>query len=487
MGKTSSCQADVDCIIRRLRGKETPYTPAPPRPTPVIPQSHEEEKSEPITAIETKLKSSYQEFSQQPHPDNASAVAHERLVRSIDQLQTSLCAKDQELAEAKESARVAKASMGQMEKELSEARSQHKTAPEQMASMQEELMALRDERLLWEEERKKLETAAEQERLRRRSETSTSTGQFVRLAMNCKQLEEEIHSLKCEKAATARQCTQMKELNEETNTFLAEEREKRRSAEEALASSQQATQGLLNTIEEHKATIRALTAEKTEASRKEAEFSGKITELNLAVAKNIAALEDLSVSFKSAEESRSALRLQLEHEKRSLHEAQEKTAQSQREKEVADARVKEVEELLITKVQTMSDLEEQLGEAIANGEDLEHKVTAAEQHIKDLTSDLQTMTKERDELHEKAMALEQRLVRATNENAELKKRSEVCELLKKCIADASSHAHAILRTLDHGQKPSRIAPHHANEELSLVSAEPERSLFEEQFEQHELF
>ena len=168
-----------------------------------------------------------------------------------------------------------------------------------------------------------------------------------------------------------------------------------------------------------------------------------------------------------------------------MHEAQEKALLLQREKEASDIRVKEVEELLITKLQTISDLEEQLGEAVANGEDLEHRALSSEQNAENLTLELQKLSEARDELHEKTVTLEQRLSRTTTENAELKKRTESFDRLKKSISEASSHAHAILRTLDHGPKPSRSSFQPIDDQL--IAPEQERSLFEEHFEQHELF
>jgi chromosome segregation ATPase len=297
--------------------------------------------------------------------------------------------------------------------------------------------------------------------------------------MNCKQLEEEVHSLKCERAATTRQFALIKELNEEAQKAIIIERDKVRSTQEALEISNRTVQESIGTIAEQKNQVQALLSQKEEGLRHEGELSAKITELNTALAKEKTAFEDLSIALKAAEESRTALHLQLEQERRSAQEAAQQAAMAMREKEAAEHRVKEVEELLIAKVQTMSDLEEQLGEAITDGEAFESRALCAEENVKGLTADLQKMTEGRDELHQRGLALEQQLAKASTENAELKKRSESFERLKKSVLEASSHAHAILKTFGSSPKSRPIAEDFAEEQ--------ERPLFEEHFEQHELF
>ena len=92
---------------------------------------------------------------------------------------------------------------------------------------------------------------------------------------------------------------------------------------------------------------------------------------------------------------------------------------------------------------------------------------------------MQQLTEARDTFREKALSLEQQLGRSVSENTDLKKRTELFERLKKSSIEASSHAQAILRVLGHSNKPQ------PSEEVSY--REPDRSLFEEHFEQHELF
>jgi DNA repair exonuclease SbcCD ATPase subunit len=304
--------------------------------------------------------------------------------------------------------------------------------------------------------------------------------------MSTKQLEEETQSLRCERAATIRQFNQLRDLHEGTRKTLELEREKLQQKEEALAESATTIQGLIDTIEAQKKNLEILAAEKEISANQETDLLSQISQASASLVQEKATCDALSISLKAANDSFHSLSLQLEQERHVLHDMDERCSLLNKEKETAEARVREVEELLITKIQSISDLEEELGDAIARGDDMEHRVHVSEQRAEGLTDDLQTTKQERDSLHEKGLQLEQHLGRMTTENAELKKRTEIFERLKKGITEASFHAHAILRACDTGPKPlsARAFP---GEELSVNPPEHERSLFEERFEQHELF
>lgn len=117
-------------------------------------------------------------------------------------------------------------------------------------------------------------------------------------------------------------------------------------------------------------------------------------------------------------------------------------------------------------------------------DDGEHRAAASERHAAALAEELQKSVEARDALHEKALKLEQQLGRTTTENAELKKRTEAYERLKKTLSDASAQAHTLLRTLDPGAKPA-LSISSLVEELCIKPQE--RPVSEERFEQHELF
>ena len=489
MEQTTCCQTDVESIMRRLKGGNTPYTQPKPQLSPL--PSTSSEVSELKTIVKTlgaKLKDAYQELADNNAALSSSEQIQHSLKQAIEQLKASLSSKTQEFETAENELQQRSLTIEQLERDLVNVRSKASTplpSPD-LANLRDELLAIRAEQLNWHEERKRLETLLEQEHHKGRSETSNTNGQLVRLAMGCKQLEEEIHSLKCERAATLRQFNQYKDLSEESQKALAAEREKGHEREEALASSTRTIQELLDTIEKNKTAINALNEAQEEAAHKEDSLLAEISLERASLAKEKAACEALSISLNAANESFHALSSQLEQERRLFHETDEKCMLFQKEKEAADTRVKEVEELLIIKLQTISDLEEQLGEAITQCDDTEHRAVNSEEGAARLAEDLHKMTEARDSLHDKGLKLEQQLGRTSAENAELKKRSEAFERMKKVIVEASSHAHAILRTLDGSTKPTP-AISQLVEELSIHPQEQERSLFEERFEQHELF
>jgi chromosome segregation ATPase len=488
MDQTACCQPSVESIMRRLRGQGTPYTPPviahtpPPAAPPVYKDTTEvEELKQAVKALGAKLKGTYDELATKEASLQASAQTNQELADSLQQLQAVLNAKEQELSKIASGGRQTTTALQEAKAALAELQNKESVPLSELNALKEEIAALKSKEEGWQEEKRTLETFLERERQQRRSDGSNTNGQLVRLAMTCKQLEEETHSLQCERAATLRQFNQTKEQLEETLRTLSSEQQLKAAAETLVESGKRAIEELQHTIEAHVASIHTLTVEKDAAAQRESSYLSTISELNVAVAKGRASIEALNASLATAEESRTSLHLQLEQEKHTLKEAQESLTKALKEKEAADARVKEVEELLITKLQNITELEEQLGEALSSGEDFEHRALTAEENIKTLNEDLKKLTEARDELHEKSLKLEQQLGRSTTENTELKKRMETFERLKKSVAEASSHAHAILRTLGHGPKPQ------PSEEIVYKEPEPERSLFEEHFEQHELF
>jgi chromosome segregation ATPase len=485
MDQTACYQPDVESIMRRLRGQGTPYTP--PIVTQTTPQAvHKngqevDELKQAVKALGAKLKATYDELATKEASLRVSAQRNQELADSLQQLQAALNTKEQELAAVASGERQTTLALQQTKAALAELQGTETAPLSEVAALKDEIAQLKAKEGGLQEAKRAFETSLERERQQRKSEGSNTNGQLVRLAMTCKQLEEETHALQCERAATLRQFNQTKEQLEEALQTLSSERELKTTAEGLVESGKQTIQELQRAFEAHVASIHTLTIEKEAAAQREASYLATISELNVTIAKGRASVEALNASLTTAEESRTALHHQLEQEKHALREAHESQARAVKEREAADARVKEVEELLITKLQTITELEEQLGEALSRGEDLEHRALTAEENVARLTTDVQKLTEARDELHEKGLKLEQQLGRSTTENSELKKRMETFERLKKSVAEASSHAHAILRTLGHGPKPQ------PNEEVSYREPEPERSLFEEHFEQHELF
>lgn len=487
MGQTACCQADVESIMRRLRGSQTPYTPpAAPMPT-VSPSSEVAELKTIVKTMGARLKEAYQELTDAKEALLTSEQSQQRSQEAVTQLQASLTSKEQELASA--GSRLAQTSLllEKADHDLAALRSTKSAAPSpDLALLREELLALRSEQLSWQEERKRLEAVLEHERQRGRSDTSNTNGQLVRLAMSCKQLEEEVHSLQCERAATLRQFNQIKELLDDSDKALAGEREKRQEREEALAASTKTIQELIDALEKSKTTVASLTEGKEAAQQLEAALRSQIAIETANLAQEKAGCEALATSLKAANDSFRALTSQLEQERRLFHETEERCMLSQKEKEAAEIRVKEVEELLIVKLQMISDLEERLGEALASCEDHEHRALTAEQHGETLAADLQKMTQARDALHEKTLAQEQQIGRLGAEQAELKKRTEAFERLKKSSADAVQHAHAIIRSFDTGPRPP-LTIGAVSDDMASSAPSQERTLFEERFEQHELF
>lgn len=490
MEQTTYSKTNVETIMQRLRGQKTPYASPKVQPIPPLLSSSSDtgELKTIVKILGTKLKEAYQALSERHDTIHSLEQVNKELSSTAEQMKESLLSKNLQLSASHTEVEEAKFTVEQLEKQLVDERAKKINPPPSpdLPLLREELLTLRSEQVTWQESRKRLESALEQERARGRSEASTSNSHLVRLAMTTKMLEEEIHSLKCERAATIRQFTQLKELNEETKKNLDGEKEKFRQKEEALAASTTTIQELIDTLEKQKKNLESLMREKEMAAEKEATLSSQISHLNSALSQEKASTSALSTSLKAANESFQSLSLQYEQERQLIHELEEKSALLLKEKETAESRVKEVEELLIAKLQSMSQLEEELGDALTRCDDLEHKVQTLEQHEKSLVEDLQKTITDRDTLREKAQELEQKLGQATTENEELKKKAELFERLKKSVAEASQHAHAILRTFGPGTKPSP-AETTPCEPLLLPSKDGERSLVEEQFEQHELF
>ena len=480
MDQTVCCQPNIESIMRRLRGQGTPYTPpaaayVPPPIVCVGDNQEVEELKQAVRVLGAKLKSAYDDLAVKETELKANAQKGQE---AADSLQALLQTKEQELSKTSSSERQMAAALEEMKAALAEHQNKGDAPPLDLSLLQEEIAAFKAKETAWQEEKKTLEAFLERERQRRSSETTNTNGQMVRLAMTCKQLEEETHSLQCERAATLRQFNQIKEQLEETTRTLASERDLKAAAEGLAESEKKTIQELKSVVDAHLVSIRDLSIEREAAAQRDTSYLSTISELNVAIAKGKANAEALSASLAVAEENRSALHIQLERERQSGTEARESSAKMLKEKDAAEARVKEVEEDLIIKLQTLTELEEQLGEALSRAEEFEHRALTAEKSVERLTAEVQKLGQDRDELHEKSLKLEQQLGRSTTENTELKRRTETFERLKKSVTEASSHAQAILRTLGHGPKIQQ------NEE---TYREPERSLFEEHIEQHELF
>lgn len=229
MEQTTYCQTDVQSIMQRLRGNGNPYTP--PKAAPQAPQASSSEINELKTIVKVlgaKLKDATQELSDSKAALISSEQSHQTLRDTIEQLESSLTAKNHDLAAAKNDHRQVQLTIEQLERDCIELRTKNAapTPSPDLAFMREELLASRADLLKLQEERKQLGAALEHERQKGRSETSNTNGQLVRLAMNCKQLEEEVHSLTCERAATFRQFNQLKELMSASQKELSAEREK---------------------------------------------------------------------------------------------------------------------------------------------------------------------------------------------------------------------------------------------------------------------
>ena len=358
MDQTACCQPDVESIMRRLRGQGTPYTPPPAAayvPPPVVSEDNQEieELKQVVRALGAKLKATYQELAAKENELQVSIKKNQALADSLQQTHTQLDAQRQAAPSPQETPVV---------------KEDH---TEELASLRAEISSLQTKETEWQaketewqEEKKSLEAVLEKERQQRAAEGSNA--QLVRLAMSCKQLEGEAHSLRCERAATLRQFSQTKEQLEETLRSLASERELRIAAEGLADSCKQTIQELKRANEGHLASIRDLTAEKEAAAQRDASYLSSISELNVAIAKWKSNVEALNASLTVTEETRAALHLQLEQERRISAEMKDAQTKALKAKEIAESRIKEVEELLITKLKTITELEEQLGEALSH-------------------------------------------------------------------------------------------------------------------------
>lgn len=410
--ETSMLQPDVETIMRRLKGDAL----APTYRTPVTPSELDQLKTL-VKTLGNRLKEAYADLSEKNE--------------TISRLQ----------------------------------RDAHNSESEQSCALKEELEAYRQKESAWSAEKKLFEAALENEKRRSVTENSSNNSQLVRLSLTSRQLEEEIHALKCERAATLRQLTQQKELLERQEKELVSEKEGHKELAETIATQQKTIEKLLATLEHQKVTIKTLT-ESNETIEKQVSL--------LTLEKSRA--DALSKELFAAQDQMKTLVSQLDGAKTTIAAAQEKTLEAHREKELSDIRVKEVEELLITKLETIAELEEELGTASSYAEDVQLQLNTAEQESDRLAKEVQQSNELNKALTEKLSKLEQQLTKTNAELVDARKRHEFFERLKKSSAEAAAHALSIVKLLETAPKTQPID--------ELKGFEP--SLFEERRTHHDL-
>lgn len=461
MKETVTCsQSDVDVIMRRLRGE----TPSPPRNVCPLPTGEEDQLKQIVKTLGSKLKIAYQEIAEK----DAIIAEHRAQTAKNDELSTELSRARNELMQLHATAKEAKERTEHLEREISG----YTQASPNIDHIQEELTCLQQAQVRLSQEKKDLEQQLEQERLKNRTDSSSNNMQLVRLALRCKELEEEIHTLTCERSATTRQFLSTKELVASLEKQLEEARSHASSQETVVTELQAAVPELQRSIEQHKTSIDLLQQSLASKEETSAALRSQLSITEDMLTKSKQQEEAFSCQLISCREEISSLTTALEATSTSLCTQEKIAVEAVREREEALVRAKEVDDHLINRLQDITRLEDALGEATIRIDELEKALTSSEAQKAAVEERLLQTTEQLQHAQEMTTTLEEKYAALKTENLNLQQQSEALQRLKDKAKTAASHAVTICQIFDLlPQTPQTYTP----------------APFEDRFEQHELF
>jgi len=473
--------------MRKLRGEEKlePRKDVP-RVSPAVDRREDEDLKILVKTLGHKLKETNQQLQKKSELLASEERHRQTLLKKVESLQSSLSLKDDEIQRSKHDKQLSLSKCGKLEQEMVQlkAHASSCTPPEELSKIQRELLSYREKESKWKQEREKLEQSVEREKQRGRSDASSTNNQLIRLSMSCRQLEEEVHALKCEKAATLRQLTQLKSQLETTEKKLKEEQIKVEEFSTSSSTDIQKIQELSLTCVNHESTIKELSEKLETVSASLLSANEQIAHIEESLANEQLQVKTLSVSSEEAQRVAEEMKQKYDEAHAAREKAEETARYSKEDKETADIRVKEVEEHLIIKLQSITELEEALNETSSRAEELEYRISSSEKELDKSSKELKKAIEARDAALADALSFEQKLSKAEHEITSLKKRIAAFEHLQQSALEASAHASAISQLFTPPRKSSP-APQ-IEEEFTVLSsapAEPSKS----SLEQHELF
>ncbi len=375
------------------------------------------------------------------------------------------------------------------EEELSQLRDTQNrwtASQDQHRQAEEELTQLRNAQSEWLDERALLLKELQNERSTKQNLGSEQSAQVLRIAMTCRQLEDEIHALTCERAATLRQYRELKEGHEHLEDSLEKclrqiaNQEAELLQNENEISSLQAAHASLNTSYKDLQNHNMRDKLENENQRSQIEtLQTLIAELKEGLL-NLTKHADL---LKEGLESKEEALQSLQGEYSSLRDALESTTD---EKNKSLQHVQEVEEVLVLKLTLISELQEQLASLHAATTSLQQNNDSLHHAMQQALDELKQLEAEHASLLDAHANTKQQLQQAEKNNANLIERTERHECLLNTIRDAKEQASGLLKILENGKTPS-ISVAKLVEELSIRPEDVSGILVEDRFEQHDLF
>lgn len=472
-----SSKCDIEAAIRRLRGEEVKKA--------LRGKNEDSELQQLKTIVKTlgyKLQDAYQELAAKNVP--STARDKEALWCEAEELKEQLGKKQQELDSLRHAKEKIQITCDMLQQKLQEEKPSRREAvePRELSFLKEEIAGLRKERATWKDEKEKLENTLDKERVESQERLSSNGSQLVKLTMACKQFEEEIGSLASERTVILHQLAQIKELQESTQKTFHTEQQAYKGEKESF---QVAISNLSSMLERQQAEIVAMHEERKALEGRENAVQQQLSFLQTSLSEERQRVSSLDEAKRASEQIAVTLRTQLEEALRDLAEWKQRHAQLDQEHRASRERLQEVENHLVTKLQAVADLEEDLDEETEKAEALEKKLSQAELEKEQLRTELHKKNEAHQGLQQSTTKLESKLSSALSEVVELRRRLETFERMKKAELEALSHAHAICRLFDSGPKTPYFAAYEFPENRAPKAPEP--VLRGDQLEQHDLF
>jgi chromosome segregation ATPase len=481
-----AAKPDLEAIMRRLKGNKEPFR------TPVAPQtvsiSSNDETTNELKHIVKRLGEKLKTVLVEKQYLQNLLIEKEKEVASMQ----TLCDEKNEiiatLQKSQESSKQTSISPTQEEElsQLRRAQTQWAAGQEQLRQFADELGQLRKDQSEWNNEREQLLNALQNERSTKQTPSQEHSAQVLRIAMTCRELEDEIHALTCERAATLRQYREQKEahdhLKESTEKYLLQiaaqetsllEKEKEiESKQHDYANLNTAYKDLQNQNSHDKTEIEDLRKRIDALQTLEIELNEKLHNTHKHTKSLHDDLKSKEEAFLSLQEENSDLKASLE----SITDEKNKGAQ----------RIQEVEEVLVLKLTLISELQEQIASLQAATTSLQENNASLNHALQQAFEQLNQLEAEHSTLLDTLANTKQQLQETEKNNASLIERTEKYECLLNTVRDAKEQATGLLKILENGKTPS-VSVAKLVEELSTRPEEVSGILVEDRFEQHDLF
>ena len=477
---------DLEAIMRRLKGKKEPDPIQVAKP-PVACISNDETTNE-LKRIAKTLGGKLKIVLEEKLYLQGLLSQKEKEIASMQ----SLCIEKDEtistLQKARESLRQTSLIPTQ-EEELSQLRNTQNrwTADQdQYRQAEEELTQLRKAQSEWSDERERLLKELQNERSTKQDLGSEQSAQVLRIAMTCRQLEDEIHALTCERAATLRQYRELKESHEHLEASLEKYLRQIATQEAELLKKENEISSLQTDHANLNAAYKDLQNHNICDKLENENQRGQIETLQTLIAElkeellNVTKHVDL---LKEGLESKEEALRSLQGEYSTLRDALESTTD---EKNKSLQHVQEVEEVLVLKLTLVSELQEQLASLHAATTSLQQTNDSLHHAMQQALDELKQLEAEHASLLDAHANTKQQLQEAEKNNANLIERTERHECLLNTVRDAKEQASGLLKILENGKTPS-ISVAKLVEELSIRPEDVSGILVEDRFEQHDLF